>query len=68
MKLSSFKYQLPKKSIAKFPSEPRDSSKMLKLDKESQKMEDKVFSDIVDEFNKGDCIVLNETKFCYSES
>lgn len=62
MKLSGFKYQLPKASIAKYPSEPRDSSKLLVLDKENGKISDKNFTDIVSFFNRGDCLVLNDTR------
>ena len=62
MKLSSFKYDLPKKSIAKFPADPRDSSKMLVMDRETGKIKDKMFTDILSELSKGDCLVLNDTK------
>ncbi|MER3328647.1 MAG: S-adenosylmethionine:tRNA ribosyltransferase-isomerase, partial [Candidatus Kapaibacterium sp.] len=62
MKLSSFKYDLPKKSIAKFPADPRDSSKMLVMDRETGKLKDKMFTDILSELSKGDCLVLNDTK------
>ena len=62
MKLSSFKYDLPKKSIAKFPADPRDSSKMLVMDRETGQLKDKMFSDILNELSKGDCLVLNDTK------
>lgn len=62
MKLSEFKYSVPKKLIAEYPAEPRDSAKMMILDKETGKTQSKQFSDIVDLFQKGDCIVLNETK------
>ena len=62
MKLSEFKYQLPKTSIAKFPSDPRDSSNMLVLEKDTGEIRDMKFSDITDFFKKGDCLVLNETK------
>lgn len=62
MKLSSFKYDLPKKSIAKFPAEPRDASKMLVMDRETGKLKDKMFTDILSELSKGDCLVLNDTK------
>ncbi len=62
MKLSEFKYSLPKNAIAKYPLEPRDSSKMLVFDKNTEELIDKQFADILDYFQKGDCIVLNETK------
>ncbi|MCX6146529.1 MAG: tRNA preQ1(34) S-adenosylmethionine ribosyltransferase-isomerase QueA [Candidatus Kapabacteria bacterium] len=62
MKLSEFKYSLPKNLIAKFPADPRDSSRMMILDKETGEIEEKQFSAILDIFKRGDCIVLNETK------
>jgi S-adenosylmethionine:tRNA ribosyltransferase-isomerase len=62
MKLSEFKYNLPKNSIAKFPSDPRDSSRLMILNRETGETEDKQFKDILDLMQKGDCIVINETK------
>lgn len=62
MKLSEFRYGLPKKYIAKYPAEPRGSSKMMVLNKETGDIEHKQFSDLLDMFQKGDCLVLNETK------
>jgi len=62
MKLSEFKYTIPKNLIAKFPADPRDSAKMMVLNHETGKIEDKKFSDIMDMFQKGDCLVLNETR------
>ena len=62
MKLSEFKYTLPKNNIAKFPADPRDSAKMMVLDKETGEMKNKKFSDIVSFFNKGDCLIINDTK------
>ena len=62
MKLSEFKYTLSKNAIAKFPADPRDSSRLMVLNRESGDMEDKDFKNITDYFHKGDCLVLNETK------
>lgn len=62
MKLSEFKFKLPPASIAKYPAEPRNKAKMLVLDKESGEIMDLEFSNIIDFFKKGDCLVLNETK------
>ncbi len=62
MKLSEFRYIAPKSNIAKFPADPRDSAKMMVLNKATGEMEDKTFSDIMDYFQKGDCIVVNETR------
>lgn len=62
MKLSEFKYNLPKTAIAKFPSEKRDESKLMVLDRKTQNIEHKKFSDIVNYMSKGDVLVVNETK------
>ncbi len=61
MKLSDYNFNITKNQIAKFPADPRDASKLLVYDRKSGKIEDKIFSDIVDYFEKGDCLVLNET-------
>lgn len=62
MKLSEFNYTLPKKLIAKYPADPRDSAYMMVLDRQTGELEDKKFSDILNYFQKGDCIVINDTK------
>ena len=62
MKLSDFKYDLPEELIAQYPAEKRDQSKLMVLDRKTETIETKVFSDIVDYFSPGDCLVLNKTK------
>ena len=62
MKLSAFKYNLPKTIIAKYPVSPRDSAKLMVLDRAANSIENKKFSDIVDYMSKGDVLVVNETK------
>ncbi|MCF8305268.1 MAG: tRNA preQ1(34) S-adenosylmethionine ribosyltransferase-isomerase QueA [Ignavibacteriales bacterium] len=62
MKLSDFKYNLPKTQIAKFPAEPRESAKLMVLDRATGNIEHKVFSDVLDFMQKGDVLVVNETK------
>jgi S-adenosylmethionine:tRNA ribosyltransferase-isomerase len=62
MKLSEFKFALQKNSVAKFPADPRDSAKLMILNKESGDISEMKFSKIIDLFQKGDSIVLNETK------
>ncbi len=62
MKLSDFKYKLPEKLIAKYPTEKRDESRLMVLDREKQTIEHRVFRDLVEYVNEGDCIVVNETK------
>lgn len=62
MKLSDFKYKLPNKLIAQYPSEKRDQSNLMVLDREKKSIDQCHFSDIADYFEKGDCLVINETK------
>lgn len=62
MKLSQFKFNLPKELIAKFPAENRDESRLLVVDRKTGKFEHKVFKDIVDYFNDQDVMVFNNTK------
>jgi S-adenosylmethionine:tRNA ribosyltransferase-isomerase len=62
MKLSDFKYNLPKTSIAKFPISPRDKAKMMVLNRANGEIEHKQFSDVIDYLDKGDVIVVNKTK------
>lgn len=61
-KKSDFYYDLPEELIAQTPAEPRDSSRLLVYDRASGNTEHKIFRDIVDYFNKGDVLVLNNTK------
>ncbi len=62
LKLSDFRFQLPKNLIAKFPTTPRDACKLMVLHRDTQEIEDRKFYEIHEYFQKGDCIVLNETK------
>lgn len=62
MKLSDFKYHLPDKLVAQYPSKKRGDSRMMVLHRESQKIEELLFKDIIQFFNEGDCIVVNETR------
>lgn len=62
MKLSDFDYNLPKNLIAKVPSKPRDHSRLLILDKKTGEIEHKKFFNIIDYFNKGDVLVMNNSK------
>jgi len=59
MKLSDFDYFLPKELIAQSPVEPRDSSKLMVL---GQCIEHRRFSDILDYFEAGDTLVLNDSR------
>ena len=62
MKLSDFKYNLPKNAIAKHPVTPRDKAKLMLLNSETQEIENKKFSDVIDYVEKGDVVVVNETR------
>lgn len=62
MKLSDFKYPLPRNLVAKYPASPRDHSRLMVLNRADETIEDRRFSDIVDYFKKGDSLVVNETK------
>ncbi len=62
MKLSEFRYTVPKNLVANYPADPRDSSKLMVLDRETGEAENKAFGDIVSYFRKGDCLVLNNTR------
>ena len=62
LKLSDFDYHLPQERIAQSPIEPRDSSKLLTLCRQSGQMYDKIFHDITDVLSDHDVLVINETK------
>ena len=62
MKLSNFIYELPKDLLAEYPSDQRDESKLMVLDRKNQKIEHKTFKDLFDYFDDGDVFVLNNTK------
>ena len=59
---SDFYYDLPEELIAQDPLEDRSSSRLMILDQETGEVEHKVFKDILDYLNPGDCLVLNNTK------
>ncbi len=62
MKLSQFKFDLPKELIAEYPSEHRDESRLMVVDVKKGTIEHKVFKDVVNYFDEGDVMVLNNTK------
>lgn len=62
MKVSDFNYELPEELIAQVPIKNRDESRLMILDKQTQKIEHKVFKDIIDYLEPGDCLVRNNTK------
>ncbi|MFM1808663.1 MAG: S-adenosylmethionine:tRNA ribosyltransferase-isomerase [Bacteroidota bacterium] len=62
MKLSNFDFTLPKELLAEYPAENRDESRLLVLHRDSGKIEHRMFKDIIDYFDEGDVMVLNNTK------
>lgn len=62
MKLSDFRYPLPRNLVAKHPVSPRDHSKMMVLNRATETAEDKRFTDVADYLQKGDVLVVNETR------
>ena len=62
MKTSDFYYDLPEELIAQDPLEDRSGSRLLVLDRQTGKREHKIFRDVIDYLNPGDCLVVNNTK------
>ena len=62
MKTSDFYYDLPEELIAQDPLEDRSGSRLLVLDRQTGKIEHKIFRDVIDYLNPGDCLVVNNTK------
>lgn len=62
MKLSDFKYNVPEKLIAQYPTKKRGESRLMVLDRENQTIENQQFKDLTDFLEEGDCLVVNETK------
>lgn len=62
MQVSDFNYDLPQELIAQVPISKRDESRLMVLDRQKQTIEHKVFKDIIDYLEPGDCLVRNNTK------
>ena len=62
MELSEFNYNLPEELIAQVPIKNRDESRLMVLDKKNKTIDDKIFKDIIDYLEPGDCLVRNNTK------
>ncbi len=62
MKLSEFDYHLPKELIAEYPADLRDESRLMVVHRDTGEIEHRLFKDIVDYFDEGDVLVLNNTK------
>jgi S-adenosylmethionine:tRNA ribosyltransferase-isomerase len=61
-KLSQFNFDLPEKLISQYPSPERDESRLMVVHRDTGKIEHKVFKDILDYYDDGDCMIFNNTK------
>ncbi|UUV21287.1 tRNA preQ1(34) S-adenosylmethionine ribosyltransferase-isomerase QueA [Flavobacterium sp. CBA20B-1] len=62
MKLSNFNFNLPTELLAEFPAENRDESRLMVVNRKTGTIEHKLFKDLIDYFDEGDVMVLNNTK------
>lgn len=62
MKLSNFSFKLPEELLADRPSDIRDESRLMVLNRKKQTIEHKLFKDVIDYFEEGDVMILNNTK------
>ncbi len=62
MKLSHFNFNLPEELLAEHPAEHRDEARLMVLDRENQTIDHKLFKDVIDYFDEGDVMILNNTK------
>ena len=61
MKLSEFNFELPKEYIAQYPSDHRDEARLMVVHRSTGEIEHRLFKDILDYFDEGDVIILNNT-------
>lgn len=62
MKVSDFNYDLPQELIAQHPYDKRDEARLMVIDAKTQKIEHRIFKDVLEYLNEGDCLVINNTK------
>jgi S-adenosylmethionine:tRNA ribosyltransferase-isomerase len=62
MKLSEFSFDLPDELIAEYPSENRDEARLMVINRETGKIEHRLFKDIIDYFGDGDVMIMNNTR------
>lgn len=62
MKVSDFDYNLPERFIAQTPASKRDKSKLMVVNRHTGTIEHRIFSDVLEYLNEGDCLVLNNSK------
>ena len=62
MKLSQYNYNFSPELLAKYPTENRDESRLMVIDRKTGKIEHRIFKDIIDYFNEKDVFIFNNTK------
>lgn len=62
MKLSNFNFDLPPESLAEYPAENRDEARLMVVHRKTGEIEHRLFKDIIEYFDEGDVMVLNNTK------
>ena len=62
MKLSHFQFNLPKELLAEYPAENRDEARLMVVNRAKKTIEHKTFKDVIDYFDDGDVLILNNTK------
>jgi S-adenosylmethionine:tRNA ribosyltransferase-isomerase len=62
MKLSKFKFKLPEELIAQYPARHRDESRLMVVDRQTGKIEHRIFKDVIQFFNEHDLFVFNDTR------
>jgi S-adenosylmethionine:tRNA ribosyltransferase-isomerase len=62
MNVKDFSFDLPEELIAQEPMEQRDMSRLLVVNREDGSLEHKIFKNIIDYINEGDCLVLNDSR------
>lgn len=62
MKVSDFNYELPEELIAQHPYDKRDEARLMVMDRNTKKIEHRVFKDVIEYLEPGDCLVINNTK------
>jgi S-adenosylmethionine:tRNA ribosyltransferase-isomerase len=62
MKLSHFQFNLPAELLAEFPAENRDESRLMVVNRKTKTIEHREFKDIIEYFDDGDVMILNNTK------
>ena len=67
MKVTDFDYELPEELIAQHPVEPRDTARLLTLDKVTERLFKRAFYDLLEELHEGDVLVFNNKEGYPSE-